>query len=75
MIYLQHNSLIEDLPICVILKGMGIETDQEAIQMVGMENLELFSLSIEQARSLGVMTQYQALEYIGKHVRPSKLNL
>jgi DNA-directed RNA polymerase III subunit RPC2 len=73
-IYLQHNSFIEDLPICIVLKGMGIETDQEAILLVGTENLQLFSLSIEEARSIGILTQYQALEYIGKRVRPSKFS-
>jgi DNA-directed RNA polymerase III subunit RPC2 len=71
-IYLQHNSFTEDLPICVVLKGLGVETDQEAILLVGTENLELFSLSIEEARAIGILTQHQALEYIGKRVRPSK---
>jgi DNA-directed RNA polymerase III subunit RPC2 len=73
MIYVQHNLFTEDIPVCIIFKALAVETDQEAILLVGMENLELFTLSIEETRSLGILTQYQAFEYIGKRCRPPKL--
>ena len=31
--YLKHNSVSEDLPICIVFKAMGIECDQEIVQV------------------------------------------
>lgn len=33
-VYLKHNSLGDDIPIVVILKAMGLESDQEIVQLV-----------------------------------------
>ncbi|KAF3854660.1 hypothetical protein F7725_022715 [Dissostichus mawsoni] len=35
--YLKHNTLSEDAPIAIIFKGMGVESDQEIVQMIGTE--------------------------------------
>lgn len=35
--YLKHNSFSEDIPICSVFKAMGIESDQEIVQMIGVE--------------------------------------
>ena len=34
--YLKHNSVSEDLPICIVFKAMGIESDQEIVQVCGI---------------------------------------
>ena len=31
--YLKHNSIGDDIPIVVILKAMGLESDQEIVQV------------------------------------------
>lgn len=48
---------------------MGIETDQEALLLVGTEHSEIFSQSLEEAKMLKVFTQKQALEFIGARIR------
>ncbi|CEO94374.1 hypothetical protein PBRA_000159 [Plasmodiophora brassicae] len=70
-IYLKHNSLTEDVPIAIVLKAMGIETDQQVIQMIGTEHADAFTPCLEDAKSAKIFTAYQALEYIGSHVRVS----
>jgi DNA-directed RNA polymerase III subunit RPC2 len=59
--YLKHNSLGEDIPIVVILKAMGLESDQEIVQLVGSEPeiCDLFSGSLEEPYMIGIMSQQQ----------------
>ena len=65
--YLKHNSLSEDIPIVIVLKAMGVESDQEAVSMVGSESeiVDAMAGSIEEASANKVYTGLQALAYIG----------
>ena len=36
--YLKHNTFTEDLPLVVVMKAMGVETDQEIMQLIGSED-------------------------------------
>lgn len=69
--YLRHNTFQEDLPIAIVLKGMGMETDQEIVQLVGSEAMYLDGIapSLHEASQNSVFTQEQALEWIGSRVK------
>ncbi|XP_031570048.1 DNA-directed RNA polymerase III subunit RPC2-like isoform X2 [Actinia tenebrosa] len=69
--YLKHNTLTEDLPVVVIFKAMGLESEQEIVQMVGCEEdiVGNFTPSLEECHKLQIYTQLQALKYMGKKVR------
>ena len=73
-VYLKHNSLGDDIPIVVILKAMGLESDQEIVQLVGSEPeiVDLFSGSLEEPYYLGIYSREQALAHIGNKVRAMK---
>ena len=47
---------------------MGIESDQELVQLVGTEQelMDLFSGSLEEPYNCGIYNQQQALNYIGE---------
>ncbi len=47
----------------VVLKAMGLECDQEIVQLVGYEQdlVDLFSGSLEEPYTLGIYTQEQVL--------------
>jgi DNA-directed RNA polymerase III subunit RPC2 len=49
-VYLKHNTLGDDIPIVVVLKAMGVESDQEIVQLVGSEPqlVDAFGESIEE---------------------------
>ena len=70
-VYLRHNTLGEDVPITVVLKAMGMESDQEIVQLVGPEPelMDLFAASLEEPCSLNIRTQLQALRHIGNTIR------
>lgn len=59
--YLKHNSLGDDIPVVIILKAMGLECDQEIVQLVGTEpeTIDLFSQSMEEPYNLGIFSQEQ----------------
>jgi DNA-directed RNA polymerase III subunit RPC2 len=70
-VYLKNNTLGEDIPIVIVLKAMGIESDLELVQLVGSESLlvNAMALSLEEASRLKIFTQHQALKFIGTKIR------
>ncbi|KAJ7380971.1 DNA-directed RNA polymerase III subunit RPC2 [Desmophyllum pertusum] len=68
---LKHNALSEDVPVVVVFKAMGIECEQEIVQMVGCEEevISTFAPSLEECHKLNIYTQLQALQYVGSKVR------
>lgn len=68
------KSSIIEMPIVIIFKAMGIESDQEIVQLVGMESdiLDLFSGSLEEPYTMGIYTKKQALKYLGEEIQKSR---
>ena len=52
---------IQDVPIAILFKAMGVESDQEIVQMIGTEDIVLSSLApcIEECHKAKVFTQTQ----------------
>ncbi|KAH8820488.1 DNA-directed rna polymerase-like protein III subunit [Xylogone sp. PMI_703] len=69
-ITLQHNILQEAIPIVIVLKAMGIQSDHE-IQHTYQDE---FSVNFEESTKLGIFSQQQALEYIGARVKMGSRN-
>ena len=70
-LFLKHNTLAEDVPICVAMKAMGVESDMEFVQSVGSEPevIDALALSLEEPTKLNILTQKHALKYIGNKMR------
>jgi DNA-directed RNA polymerase III subunit RPC2 len=70
-VYLKNNTLGEDIPIVIVLKAMGIESDFELVQLVGSEPMlvNAMALSLEESSRLKILTQQQALKFIGAKIR------
>ncbi|CAD6889454.1 unnamed protein product [Tilletia laevis] len=74
-IYLKHNTLAEEVPICIVFKAMGITSDREMIQLVAGSDekyQESFLINVEECGKLRIYTRKQALEYIGQRSRNIK---
>eukprot|EP00123_Amoebidium_parasiticum_P016330 comp23392_c4_seq1/m.38764 comp23392_c4_seq1/g.38764 ORF comp23392_c4_seq1/g.38764 comp23392_c4_seq1/m.38764 type:complete len:1167 (-) comp23392_c4_seq1:231-3731(-) len=69
--YLKHNSLTDDINVVIIIKAMGLESDQEIVQLVGSEHefMDVFAPTLEECANLKVFTQQQALDYMGSRIR------
>ncbi|KAI5213231.1 Dna-Directed Rna polymerase Iii Subunit Rpc2 [Manis pentadactyla] len=63
--YLRHNTLSEDIPIVIIFKAMGVESDQEIVQMIGTEEhvMAAFGPSLEECQKAQIFTQMQVKEF------------
>ena len=50
-----------------VLKAMGLESDQEALQLAGCDgaSASLLVPTLQDCKALNVFTQRQALEYLG----------
>ena len=74
----------------VVLRAMGVESDQEIMSLVGSEPevAALMSPTLQDARAAGIFVRQQALEYLGtqlclriasasprKHLLPASLAL
>ncbi|GAV62441.1 RNA_pol_Rpb2_6 domain-containing protein/RNA_pol_Rpb2_2 domain-containing protein/RNA_pol_Rpb2_1 domain-containing protein/RNA_pol_Rpb2_3 domain-containing protein/RNA_pol_Rpb2_4 domain-containing protein/RNA_pol_Rpb2_5 domain-containing protein, partial [Cephalotus follicularis] len=64
--YLSLNQFSKQVPIMVVMKAMGMESDQEVVQMVGRDPRFGYLLlpSIEESASHNIYTQQQALDYL-----------
>ena len=58
----------DDVPIVIVMKAMGIESDQEVTQLIGSEGAytALFAPSLQECKQHAVFSQHQALEWLGK---------
>ncbi|KAF7825950.1 DNA-directed RNA polymerase III subunit 2 isoform X1 [Senna tora] len=72
-IWLLLNQFPKKVPIMVVMKAMGMESDQEVVQMVGRDPRysSLLLPSIEECAKSGVYTKEQALEYLESKVKKS----
>ncbi|KAL3690345.1 hypothetical protein R1sor_016654 [Riccia sorocarpa] len=62
------------IPIVAVLKAMGVENDQEIVQMVGRDPkyAGLLAPSMQECSNLAIYSQQQALQYLGSEVKASR---
>ncbi|KAI1340133.1 RNA polymerase Rpb2 [Xylariaceae sp. FL0016] len=71
-IVLQHNVIIEAVPIVIVMKALGGLSDFEIMQLIAGSDgryQDDFVINFDEATKAGVFTQQQALEYIGSRVK------
>ncbi|KAI4103251.1 MAG: hypothetical protein LQ339_004354 [Xanthoria mediterranea] len=71
-IYLKHNVLNEEIPICVVFKALGIHADAEVIKLCAGEDQvyqDIFSPNFEECAKLGIFSQVDALDYVGYRIK------
>ncbi|EDQ88087.1 uncharacterized protein MONBRDRAFT_26625 [Monosiga brevicollis MX1] len=69
--YMLVNTLSEAVPLVVVLKAMGVISDQEIMQLIGAEEEAMLVLgpSVERCANLNIFTQNQALAYLGSKIK------
>lgn len=66
-LFVKHSAFADLVPLVAVVKAMGIESDQELVQLIGMEQPhtnEGITLSLQDSHALGIFTQMQALEFL-----------
>jgi len=75
LLYLRHNSLNEDVPVSIVLRAMGVQSDHEILLLAAGSDAvyqDEFAPNLEQAALEGVFTQEQALDYIASKLKPDR---
>ncbi|WKY02543.1 hypothetical protein Q1695_016091 [Nippostrongylus brasiliensis] len=72
--WLRHNQLTDDIPVAIIFKAMGVESDYNIISAIGLEDkyVTAFAASLDECPSNGVFTQQQAINYIASKIKARK---
>lgn len=70
-IYLHHNTFEADINVAIVLRAMGIETDQEIVQLVGTEPryVDGMTATLHECAQEGVHTTTQALLFMGNKAK------
>ena len=69
--YLKHNVLSEDVPIVIIFKALGM-SDQETLLLVAGHTSSYqdhFVINFEECTKLEILTQQDALDWLGAHIK------
>lgn len=72
-IVMAHRSFTEEIPIIIVLKAMGMESDQHIAQSIGCspEVQKILFACFQEASSLRIISQDDALNYIGERRKES----
>jgi DNA-directed RNA polymerase III subunit RPC2 len=68
-IYLNHNSFTDEIPICIMLRAMGVLSDQEIVQLIGSEFYDYLVDSLAEAHSHNVLSKNQATNFIAQRLK------
>lgn len=74
-LYLNHNTFEVDLNLAIVFRAMGIETDQEIIQLVGTEPEYVDGLAptLYECAQEGIHTTTQALLFLGNKAKQNRM--
>eukprot|EP00887_Chlorella_sp_A99_P006810 scaffold2.g6810.t1 len=70
---LRHNAFTEDVNVMVVMRAMGVDSDQEFLHLVGCEPAfaSLLAPTMQHCKEEGALTQHGALEYLAARVKSS----
>ena len=69
--YLKHNTFTEPIPFAAIMKALGVQSDQEIVQLVGSDQVfvDALSASLQECSKMQLYTHQQACEWIASKLR------
>eukprot|EP00429_Kryptoperidinium_foliaceum_P095383 CAMPEP_0176186648 /NCGR_PEP_ID=MMETSP0121_2-20121125/1979_1 /TAXON_ID=160619 /ORGANISM="Kryptoperidinium foliaceum, Strain CCMP 1326" /LENGTH=1173 /DNA_ID=CAMNT_0017525141 /DNA_START=50 /DNA_END=3571 /DNA_ORIENTATION=- len=73
-LHLKHSAFMELINVAIVMKAMGVQSDIEIIQMVGIEKMYLDALmpSLQEIHEKSLFSQKSALEYLVAKLKETK---
>eukprot|EP00437_Effrenium_voratum_P024501 CAMPEP_0181418476 /NCGR_PEP_ID=MMETSP1110-20121109/11580_1 /TAXON_ID=174948 /ORGANISM="Symbiodinium sp., Strain CCMP421" /LENGTH=1160 /DNA_ID=CAMNT_0023541467 /DNA_START=61 /DNA_END=3540 /DNA_ORIENTATION=+ len=70
-LYVKHSSFAELIPISILMKAMGVQSDMEIVQMVGIERkyLDTLMISLQECHERNIFSQKAALDYLAAKIK------
>lgn len=74
-LYLNHNTFETDINVAIVLRAMGVETDQEIVQLVGTEPeyVDGMAATLHDCAQERIHTSMQALLFMGNKAKPNRM--
>ena len=63
-LYFKNKIFIEDIPVIILLKSMGMELDRDILDLLGVEFSDILEWSILEAKVSGITSSRQAIHYV-----------
>ncbi|VDO04636.1 unnamed protein product [Haemonchus placei] len=72
--WLRHNQLNDDVPVAIVFKAMGVESDYNIISAIGLEEkyVTAFAASLDECNANHISTQQQAINYLTTKIKARK---
>lgn len=75
-LYAKHSAFTEVVSVAIVMKAMGVQSDMEIIQMVGVEKKYLDTLlpNLQEVHEQNIFSQKAALDYLLPKLKDTKFN-
>ncbi|CAE7215078.1 rpc2 [Symbiodinium natans] len=70
-LYMKNSAFSDLIPISIVMKAMGVQSDMEIIQMVGIQRkyLDTLMISLQECHEKNVFSQKAALDYLSTKIK------
>lgn len=70
-LYLKHSAFADLVPVSIVMKALGVQSDMEIVTMVGLDKQYLDSLmtSLQEVHERGIFSQKAALDYLSTKLK------
>lgn len=70
-LFVKHSAFVEPIPVSIMMKAMGVQSDMEIIQMVGIEAKYINALmpSLQEVHEKGIFSQQSALNFLNTKLK------
>mmetsp|Transcript_89509 Transcript_89509/g.186995 ORF Transcript_89509/g.186995 Transcript_89509/m.186995 type:complete len:1198 (-) Transcript_89509:105-3698(-) len=75
-VFVKHSAFTELINVAIMMKAMGVQSDMEIMQMVGIERQYLDTLmpSLQEVHEKNIFSQRAALEFLVPRLKDTKFN-
>lgn len=70
-LFLKHSAFADLVPVSIVMKALGVQSDMEIIQMIGLEKQYLDSLmtSLQEVHERNIFSQKSALDFLSSKLK------
>lgn len=67
--FVQSNIFNDDVPVVLLIKAFGVEKDKEILDLIGVENIDVFENSFSETFTKSIFTQDDAIMELSKYAK------
>eukprot|EP00913_Durusdinium_trenchii_P030439 g28514.t1 len=70
-LYVKHSAFSELIPVSILMKAMGVQSDMEIVQMVGIQRkyLDTLMITLQECHERHIFSQKAALDFLAAKIK------